>query len=62
MTKGINRYDFEKMFGVQIEGISLDQMEELKREGLLEARAGQIYLSDKGHDLANYCMAKFLLD
>ena len=62
MTKGINRYDFEKMFGVQIEGIYLDQMEELKREGLLEARAGQIYLSDKGQDLANYCMAKFLLD
>ncbi len=62
MTKGINRYDFEQTFGVPIEGIYLDQMEELKKDGLLEARAGQIYLSDKGQDLANYCMAKFLLD
>ncbi|MEE1027678.1 MAG: radical SAM family heme chaperone HemW, partial [Agathobacter sp.] len=50
MTKGINRYDFEQTFGVPIEGIYLDQMEELKKDGLLEARAGQIYLSDKGQD------------
>lgn len=61
MSKGINRYDFQETFGVPIEGIYLDQMEELKRDGLLEARAGQIYLTDKGSDLANYCMAKFLL-
>jgi len=35
-------------------------MEELKREGLLEMREGRIYLTEKGQDLSNYALAKFL--
>lgn len=62
MTCGINRYDFQEKFGVPIEGIYLDQLEDLKKEGLIAAREGHIFLTDKGNDIANYCMAKFLLD
>ena len=59
-TEGINRMDFERLFGVPIEAIYKDQLDELKSELLLEAKAGQIYLTDRGLDVANYCMAKFL--
>ena len=52
--------DFERLFGVPIEAIYKDQLDELKSELLLEAKAGQIYLTDRGLDVANYCMAKFL--
>jgi oxygen-independent coproporphyrinogen-3 oxidase len=61
MTQGVARHDFEKAFAVPVEAIYLEQIESLKENGLLEAKAGQIYLTDKGMDLSNYCMAKFLI-
>ena len=36
-------------------------MDTLKKEGLLETREGRIYLTEKGQDLSNYALAKFLL-
>lgn len=59
-TDGVKRADFERLFGIPIEAIYKDQIDELKSQELLVARAGQIYLTDKGMDVANYCMAKFL--
>lgn len=62
MNRGISRYDFENQFQIQIEAIYKEQIDELRREGLMEARAGYIYLTEKGQDISNYCMAKFLQD
>lgn len=61
MNKGVSRYDFEHEFGIQIEAIYKEQIDELRREALMDAKAGYIFLTDKGQDLSNYCMAKFLL-
>lgn len=61
MKEGVTRTKFETEFGMPIEAVYRDVMEELKREGLLQSAEGRIRLTDKGMDLANYCMAKFLL-
>ena len=42
--------------------VNKDQIDELRREGLMDAKAGYIYLTERGQDISNYCMAKFLLD
>ena len=61
MNEGVYRNEFEKCFGLPIEAVYRDQLEELKQEDLLEMREGRIYLTDKGMDLSNYAMAKFLM-
>ena len=60
MNRGVTRQQFQDTFGVQIEGIYKDALEHLKAEGLLEIRAGQITLTEKGQDLSNYALAQFL--
>jgi oxygen-independent coproporphyrinogen-3 oxidase len=60
MTKGIARSKFEECFSIPIEGVYYDVIEELKAEGLLAVRAGRIALTDRGLDLSNYAMSKFL--
>ncbi len=60
MSQGISRADFEKCFGVAIEAIYRDVLEELKEEELLYMQEGRIALTDKGMDLSNYAMSKFL--
>lgn len=62
MNQGVSREDFEKNFNISIEAIYRESLEELKQKELLVARAGRIFLTDKGRDLSNYCLAKFLLD
>ncbi len=61
MNEGVYRNEFEKCFGLPIEAVYRDQLEELKQEDLLEMREGRIYLTDNGMDLSNYAMAKFLM-
>lgn len=61
MNEGVYRNEFEKCFGLPIEAVYRDQLEELRQEDLLEMREGRIYLTDKGMDLSNYAMAKFLM-
>ncbi|SER71335.1 radical SAM family heme chaperone HemW [Lachnobacterium bovis] len=60
MNQGISRSDFEENFNLPIEGVYKKQIDKLKQEGLLEVKHGQVYLTDKGSDLANYCMAQFV--
>ena len=62
MNEGVSRENFENNFNISIEAIYREPFEELKRKELLVARAGRIFLTDKGRDLSNYCLAKFLLD
>ena len=61
MNEGVTRAAFEQSFGVPIEAVYLETLRKLKEQGLLQMIAGRIALTDKGMDLANYVMAKFLL-
>lgn len=60
MTEGVARADFERTFGVPAESIYRDVLAELKEKQLLRIAEGRIALTDRGLDLANYCMARFL--
>lgn len=61
MTKGVTRSEFEAQFGISVEAVYKDVLEELKRNQLIEIMNGRIYLSEKGSDISNYVMSKFLL-
>ena len=62
MNEGVARADFQQAFSIPIDVKYREPIEELKQQGLLMAREGRIFLTDQGMDLANYCMAKFLLE
>jgi len=61
MIDGISRDRFAECFGTQIEAVYQQVLMDLQSEGLLEKRAGRIYLTKKGQDLSNYVLAQFLL-
>lgn len=61
MTDGISRERFQECFGTQIEAVYQEVLSQLQSEGLLEKRAGRIYLTERGQDVSNYALAKFLL-
>ena len=59
-TAGIKKSDFRKAFGTQIEKIYGHEIFELEKEELLSMTDDTIALTDKGLDLSNYALAKFL--
>lgn len=59
--EGVSRSDFENCFGISIDAIYKEVMDELRAQGLLEVRNGAVLLTDKGMDLSNYVLSKFLL-
>lgn len=61
MIRGVSRAEFEENFGMPPEAVYRDAIENLKEQELLITAEGRICLTDRGLDLANYCMAKFLL-
>lgn len=61
LMKGISSAEFQKLFGSSIENIYSLPIEQSVREGLLSEENGQISLTDKGIDLSNTVMARFLL-
>lgn len=62
MRKGVDEVGFKERFGVDMDEIYRSQIEESRKEGLLERRSGRVVLTDRGLDLSNYVMAKFLED
>lgn len=60
MNEGVTREAFEKSFGISIDAIYKNIIDDLKNQDLLVVRAGHIFLSPKGKDVANYVMAQFL--
>ena len=62
MIDGISRDDFFHDFGIPIEAVYQEVLNHLQEEGLLERRAGRIYLTPKGQDVSNYALAQFLFD
>ncbi len=61
MMEGISREHFMEAFGISIEAVYQDVMQQLQKEDLLAKRAGRIYLTPKGQDVSNYVLAQFLL-
>lgn len=60
MTGGVTRAAFEKCFGMPVEAVYRDVLMELKEAQLIRLAEGRLALTDRGMDLANYCMAKFM--
>jgi oxygen-independent coproporphyrinogen-3 oxidase len=61
MNAGVTRADFERNFGVPIEAVYLEVLTQMKKQQMIVMSEGRIALTDRGMDLANYVMAKFLL-
>ena len=61
MLRGVTRQQFQDTFGIPIDAIYRDVMEQLKAEGLLDLYGGRIALTEKGQELSNYALAQFLL-
>ena len=59
-TMGVSETDFTRKFGVDIREIYGRQLDQYAAEGLLEEKKGQIFLTERGRDLANYVMEGFL--
>lgn len=61
MTEGVSRERFFRNFGIEIEAVYQDVMQQLQKEGLLMKHSGQIYLTKHGQEVSNYVLAQFLL-
>ncbi len=61
MTEGISTGGFAKLFGIPIEEVYGKVIARFEKEGLLQRKGTQIFLTEKGMDVSNYVMAEFLL-
>ena len=62
MTDGILKNKFKDLFGEDIENIYGDVLKKSYDEGLLMEENNHIFLTEKGLDLSNIVMARFLFD
>lgn len=60
MTKGVDKLNFEKEFGIPASKLYEAHIQKMQKEGLLTESDTHIYLTRKGMDLANYVMAGFV--
>ncbi|WP_022760752.1 radical SAM family heme chaperone HemW [Butyrivibrio sp. AD3002] len=61
MICGVSVEEFKKRFDREIDEVYGDVINELVSDGLMIREGDSIRLTDKGLDISNYCMAKFLL-
>lgn len=61
MNKGISKKIFAESFGVSVESVYQNVLEELKEKGLLNVSEETIALTERGMDVANYVMSCFLV-
>lgn len=61
LIDGFHREEFEKNFGVAIEGVYGSELKQLQQEELLVQQEGIIRLTEKGIDVSNYALSQFLL-
>lgn len=62
MLKGVDTQRFKANFGATVDKIYGAQIQESISEGLLARNEESVFLTEKGLDLSNYVMAKFLQD
>lgn len=61
MTAGIARKKFQKLFGVELEGVYGEILRKLQRQGLIEQSEGRVFLTEEGISVSNYVLSEFLL-
>lgn len=61
MIKGVSLKEFEDNFGKKLTSVYGEPVSKLTKENLI-VMDDRLRLTDRGLDLANYCMAEFLLD
>lgn len=61
MTDGFYRDEFKHVFGIEAEAVYGTVLKELQQEGLLLQSGGNIRLTEKGIDVSNYVLSRFLL-
>ena len=62
LTEGVSKAEFHRQFGVSMEQIYGEVIQENIAQGLLADEAGYLRLTREGMDLSNYVMGQFLLD
>lgn len=62
MLQGVNTAQFQTTFGISVEEVYADQIQESITQGLLTYKDDSLVLTERGLDLSNYVMAKFLED
>lgn len=62
MMHGINRKEFIRNFGVEIEAVYGDVIRKMTEQGLLKQQSGNIFLTEEGISVSNYVMSEFLLE
>ncbi len=60
LVRGIEKSEFEERFGRDITFFYKRQIDDLKAQGLLEDDGNRLYCTQKGLDLQNYVMLKFM--
>ena len=61
LCKGVSKKEFYECFGLRMEEVYGKQLLKLEREKCL-INSDFVALTDKGMDVANYCMSEFILD
>lgn len=61
MIKGIEEKEFQKRFGVSVDSVYEEVLNNNINKGLLERAKGRIYLTEKGIELSNYVMSDMIL-
>ncbi|WMJ88621.1 radical SAM family heme chaperone HemW [Anaerocolumna sp. MB42-C2] len=62
MSEGVSKNNFNKMFHMPIDSIYGEAINKTVKEGLIKVKGDKIYLTDKGVDISNLVLSRFLLD
>ena len=62
MTRGVDRLEFKKRFGVSMDEIYGNILNRLEKENLVITCGGKVRLTDYGIDVSNRILSEFLLD
>ncbi len=62
LMEGVSKAEFERTFQIPMDNIYKEELERSIREGLLQEKEGRVYLTNRGIDLSNTVMARFLLE
>ncbi len=61
MMEGISRSLFQQMFGIKLEAVYGNVLEQLQQQGLLKQQEGRVALTEAGISVSNYVLSEFLL-
>lgn len=62
LMEGISKAEFERTFQIPMDNIYKKELERSISEELLQEKEGRVYLTNRGIDLSNTVMARFLLE